>query len=98
MSKAKEEVEQLLDEAEQDAENEKLQEALEKLRRARELAGKRKSQKLLKRVQLRADGLFGKFRYMTEAQLIRLEPVNANGFILDIRGGGEGIIGKLCGK
>jgi len=31
-------------------------------------------------------------------QIIVLSPVKANGFILDIGGGGEGIIGKLNGK
>jgi SAM-dependent methyltransferase len=98
MSKEEEEVKQLLDDAGKDAEHERLQEALEKFRRAKELARNRKSRKLLKQVQSRAEELFGKFRYMVEVQSIRLEPVNADGFILDIGGGGEGIIGKLNGK
>jgi hypothetical protein len=68
MSREEKEVKQLLDGAGQDAEQEKLQEALEKLRQARELDRKRKSQKLLKQMQLRADELFGKFRYMAKAQ------------------------------
>jgi len=36
--------------------------------------------------------------YKTETQSIELNPVETEGFILDIGGGGEGIIGKLNGK
>jgi ubiquinone/menaquinone biosynthesis C-methylase UbiE len=98
MNTEEEEVKQLLNEAGQDAEQEKLQEALEKLRRARELARKKKDQKLPKQVQMRADELFGKFRYLAKARSIQVVPVKADGFILDIGGGGEGIIGKPNGK
>jgi ATP-dependent helicase/DNAse subunit B len=87
MGNEEKETKRLLDDARKDAEQGKLQEALEKLRQARELDRKRKSQKLLKQVQLRADELFGQFRFMVEERSIRLEPVNANGFILDIGGG-----------
>jgi ubiquinone/menaquinone biosynthesis C-methylase UbiE len=47
---------------------------------------------------MRADELFGKFRYMAKAQSMQVVHVKADGFILDIGGGGEGIIGKLNGK
>jgi len=36
--------------------------------------------------------------YETEMQLVELSPVKTKGFILDIGGGGEGIIGKLNGR
>jgi ubiquinone/menaquinone biosynthesis C-methylase UbiE len=36
--------------------------------------------------------------YTTEPQSIKLTPLKTEGFILDIGGGGEGIIGKLNGK
>jgi ubiquinone/menaquinone biosynthesis C-methylase UbiE len=39
-----------------------------------------------------------KKHYMTQMQLVELSPVKTEGFILDIGGGGEGIIGKLNGK
>lgn len=47
---------------------------------------------------MRADELFGKFRYMAKARSIQVVPAKADGFILDIGGGGEGIIGKPNGK
>ena len=36
--------------------------------------------------------------YTTETQSIKLTPLKTDGFILDIGGGGEGVIGKLDGK
>jgi ubiquinone/menaquinone biosynthesis C-methylase UbiE len=36
--------------------------------------------------------------YMTQVQLVELSPIKTEGFILDIGGGGEGIIGKLNGR
>jgi ubiquinone/menaquinone biosynthesis C-methylase UbiE len=36
--------------------------------------------------------------YRTKAQLIKLAPIKTAGLILDIGGGGEGVIGKLNGK
>jgi ubiquinone/menaquinone biosynthesis C-methylase UbiE len=36
--------------------------------------------------------------YKTKTQLIELTPIRTAGFILDIGGGGEGVIGKLNGK
>ena len=36
--------------------------------------------------------------HMIEQQTVEIGPLEANGFILDIGGGGEGIIGKLNGK
>jgi len=36
--------------------------------------------------------------YMIEKQTIKMDPIQTNGLILDIGGGGEGIMGKLHGK
>ncbi len=43
-------------------------------------------------------GFIQKFTYSTQTLSIRLNPVETDGFILDIGGGGEGIIGRLYGK
>ena len=36
--------------------------------------------------------------YMLEQQTVEIKPIKTDGFILDIGGGGEGIIGKLNGE
>lgn len=36
--------------------------------------------------------------YMIEKQTIHIEPIQTNGLILDIGGGGEGIVGRLNGR
>jgi ubiquinone/menaquinone biosynthesis C-methylase UbiE len=36
--------------------------------------------------------------HVIDQQVVEVKPINANGFILDIGGGGEGIIGKLNGS
>jgi ubiquinone/menaquinone biosynthesis C-methylase UbiE len=43
-------------------------------------------------------GFTQKFTYSTEIQSIELSRIETDGFILDIGGGGEGIIGKLNGR
>src|SRR5512136_2785483 len=75
----------------QNAEKDRLQEA-------RTIAGKTKNPDLKKQVQVGATEIFGKHRYMTEMKTIVMKPVRTDGFILDVGGGGEGIIGKLNGK
>jgi len=37
-------------------------------------------------------------RYDTEIQIIEMSHIEANGYILDVGGGGEGVIGKLNGN
>jgi SAM-dependent methyltransferase len=91
-------VEKLLESAMQDAEKDKLQEAAKKLQEARAIAGKTKNPELQKQVQSEAAEIFGKHRYMTETQTVTMKPVKTEGLILDVGGGGEGIIGKLNGK
>jgi len=36
--------------------------------------------------------------YMIDQQVVEIEPFKVDGFILDIGGGGEGIIGRLNGE
>lgn len=52
----------------------------------------------MKQIRTKANEVFGKFRYVTETQTIHMKPVKTRGFILDIGGGGEGVIGKLNGR
>ena len=91
-------VKKLLESAMQNAEKDRLQEAAKKLQEARQIAGKTKNPELKKQVQAQAAEIFGKFRYLTETQTVIMRPVKTEGFILDVGGGGEGIIGKLNGR
>jgi hypothetical protein len=89
-------VKKLLKSARQNAEKDRLQEAAKKMREARQIA--KKNPELQKQVQATATEIFGKYRYMTETKTIVMKPVKSEGLILDVGGGGEGIIGKLNGK
>jgi SAM-dependent methyltransferase len=91
-------VEKLLESAIQNAKKDRLQEAAKKLQEARKIARKAKNPELKKQVQTQAGEIFGKQRYLTETQTVVMRPVKAEGLILDVGGGGEGIIGKLNGK
>jgi SAM-dependent methyltransferase len=91
-------VEKLLESAMQNAEKDRLQEAAKKLQEARQIAGKTKNPELKKQVQAQAAEIFGKFRYLTETQTVIMRAVKTEGLILDVGGGGEGIIGKLNGR
>lgn len=91
-------VKKLLASAMQNAEKDRLKEAAKKLQDARQIAGKTKNLELQKQVQAQAAEIFGKFRYLTETQTVTMKPVKTEGLILDVGGGGEGIIGKLNGR
>jgi len=91
------EVKKLLANALRNAEKDRLRQTAEELHQARQIAKKTGNEPLAKQVQNQANQIFGKFRYTTKTQSNRLEPLKTNGFILDIGGGGEGIIGKLNG-
>jgi SAM-dependent methyltransferase len=91
-------VKKFLESAMQNAEKDRLQEAAKKLQEARQIAGKTKNPELKKQVQAQAAEIFGKFRYLTETQTVIMRAVKTVGFILDVGGGGEGIIGKLNGR
>jgi SAM-dependent methyltransferase len=91
-------VKKLLESAVQSAEKDRLQEAAKKLQEARQITKKAKNPELQKQVHAQAAKIFGKHRYLTETQTIVMRPVKTEGLILDVGGGGEGIIGKLNGK
>lgn len=94
MSMEEKEIRKLMEDAEQDIEADDLREAGEKLGRAMQIAKDIGNEELVKQIW----DFIGKFTYSTEIQSIELSPIKTDGFILDIGGGGEGIIGKLNGK
>ena len=94
MSMEGKEIRKLMEDAEQDIEADDLREAGEKLGRAMQIAKDIGNEELVKQIW----DFIGKFTYSTEIQSIKLSPIKTDGFILDIGGGGEGIIGKLNGK
>lgn len=98
MSSEQAHVKKLLETAAQNAEKDRLQEAAKKLQEARKIAGKAKNPDLQKQVQAQATEIFGKHRYLTPTQTVVMRPVKTEGLILDVGGGGEGIIGKLDEK
>ena len=94
MSEEEKEVRKLIADAEHNVEADDLKKAGEKIEKAMQIAKSVGSEKLVKQIM----GFIGKFSYSTERQSIELSPIETDGFILDIGGGGEGIIGKLNGK
>ena len=87
-------VRRLMEDAERDIESDGLKEAGEKLGRAMQIAKSIGDEGLVKQIWK----LIGRFTYSTEMQLIELSSIETDGLILDIGGGGEGVIGKLNGK
>jgi len=94
MSTEEKEVRKLIEDAEQDIRADNLKKASEKLGQAIQITKKIRNEELLKQIS----ELIAKFSYSTETQSIELSPIKTDGFILDIGGGGEGIIGRLNGK
>ena len=94
MSEKEKEIGKLIEAAELDIKADDLKEAGEKLRQAMQIAKKIGNEELVKQIW----ELVGKFTYSTKTQSIELSPIKTEGLILDIGGGGEGIIGKLNGK
>ena len=93
-NKSGEEIRELIEAARLDVEADNLKKAGEKIHQAISIAKKTSSEELLKQILEFIEG----FTYSGEAQLIDLSPIVTNGFILDIGGGGQGIIGKLNGR
>lgn len=93
MGEKDKEIRKLMESAEQDIEVDNLKEAGEKLHRAIQIAKKMQNEAVLNRIL----EFTQKFSYSTKAQSIKLSPIETDGLILDIGGGGEGIIGKLNG-
>jgi len=94
MSEEEKEIRKLIEDAELDVKADDLTEAGEKLRQAMRKAKNIGDEELVKRIW----ELVRKFRYETKMQSVELSPIETDGFILDIGGGGEGIIGKLNDK
>jgi ubiquinone/menaquinone biosynthesis C-methylase UbiE len=94
MNEEEERIRKLVDEAKFHIEADDLKTAGQKLHQAMQMAKNIGNEELLNQIL----GFIQKFSYSTELQSVELNPIKTNGFILDIGGGGEGIIGKLNGK
>lgn len=98
MSSENSRINDLLKKAAENAGKDRLQQAVKNMLRARLIAKKTQDKSLIKQVDAQSKEIFGKHRYTTETQRIEMKPVTADDFILDLGGGGEGIIGKLNGR
>ncbi|NIO38543.1 methyltransferase domain-containing protein [Candidatus Bathyarchaeota archaeon] len=94
MGEEEKEVRKLIDNAERHIMADDLDKAGEKLHQAIQIAKDIGNEELLNQIL----GFTQKFTYSTEIQSIELGRIETDGFILDIGGGGEGIIGKLNGR
>jgi ubiquinone/menaquinone biosynthesis C-methylase UbiE len=94
MSEEDEEIRKLIEDAKLDIETDNLKEAGEKLHQAIQIAKNIGNEDLLKQIL----EFVQEFTYSAKTQSIELSPIETDGLILDIGGGGEGIIGKLNGK
>ena len=87
-------IKNLLKDAELDLMEDRLDDAIEKVRKAIDLAKAEENEKLLNQIM----EFVQKFSYSPKKQSLQLIPIVTDGYILDIGGGGEGIIGKLNGN
>jgi SAM-dependent methyltransferase len=87
-------IEKLLEDARSLVEVDDLKKAGEKIHQAIQIAEGVGNEELSKKIM----GFVREFTYSCETQSIELLPIKTDGFILDIGGGGEGIIGRLNGK
>lgn len=94
MSEGEARIRKLMKDAESAVEVDDLEEAGEKLDRAMKIAKETENKELLHQILEFIQGL----TYSIDTQSISLSHIETDGFILDIGGGGEGIIGKLNGK
>ena len=94
MGEEEKEVRKLIDNSERHIMVDDLDEAGEKLHQAIQIAKDTGNEELLKQIL----EFTQKFTYSTKTQSIELNRIETDGLILDIGGGGEGIIGKLNGK
>ncbi len=86
-------IRKLMEDAERDIKADDIKEAGKKLHQAIEMAEDLGIEDLVKQIW----ELVGKFTYNTKIHSIELSPIETEGLILDIGGGGEGIIGELNG-
>ena len=94
MSEEEKEIRKLIEEAKLDIKADDLKEAGEKLHKAIKIAKNIGNEELLNRIF----EFVQEFTYSTKTQSIELSPIEMEGLILDIGGGGQGIIGKLNGR
>ncbi|MDH5783132.1 MAG: hypothetical protein OEZ35_05655 [Candidatus Bathyarchaeota archaeon] len=94
MSEEEKEVRRLIEEAKLDIEADDLKEAGEKLHQAIKIAKNIGNEELLRQIF----EFVQEFTYNAKTQSIELSPIETDGLILDIGGGGKGIIGKLNGR
>lgn len=94
LSSEEKEIRKLVKDAEFYIEADDFKEAGEKLHQAIQRARNLGNEELLNEIF----GFIQEFTYSSRIQSIELSRIETDGFILDIGGGGEGIIGKLNGK
>ena len=94
MSNEEKKIRKLIEDAELDIKADDLKEAGEKLHQAIQIAKNIGNEELLNQIF----EFVQEFTYSTKTQSIELSPIETDGLILDIGGGGQGIIGKLNGK
>ncbi len=94
MSAEEKEIRKLIEDAERHIKADDLKEAGEKLHQAIKIAENIGNEELLNHIL----EFTKKFTYSTKTQSIELSRIESDGLILDIGGGGEGIIGKLNGR
>lgn len=91
MSLNEKEIKVLLEKAEKDIATDNLKDAGDKISQALEKARKMGNHSIITEIM----EFIKSFSYSPESQAIELSRIKTEGFILDIEGGGEGIIGKL---
>lgn len=94
MSVEENKIRKLMDDAKQDIEADDLKEAGEKIHQAIKIAKNIGNEELLDQIH----EFIQELTYCVETRSIELTPIETDGFILDIGGGGQGIIGKLNGR
>lgn len=94
MRVAEEKIRNLLKDAGSYVDRDNLKKAGEKIHKAMEIAEDTGNKELVDEIR----GFIKNFTYNTKMQSVELSHLPLDGFILDIGGGGEGIIGRLYGK
>ena len=94
LSEQKRRIRKLLEAAEVDIESDNLRQAGEKIHQATQIAKNVGNEGLHNQIREFIQG----FTHSGETRSIELIPIETEGLILDIGGGGQGIIGKLNGK
>lgn len=94
MSAEEKEIKKLIADAELNIKADNLKGAGDILKQAMQIAENVGNEELINQIW----EFIQEFTYSTQPQLIELSSIETEGFILDIGGGGEGIIGKLNGK